>query len=461
MSDFDQSQSFYASYEQHPLYSEAVKLMADGDEVAAMEALERLSELYPDEQAVQDLLLRIQLKTTFGDADYIRVEHAQPTPVLRTVVMLMLGLTACLVLVTGLAAAYNRWWEPRVRAQEQEDSIEALWADVNRRLNAGDLSGAREILQVLYTQSPNDPAIQDTLNIIEQRQAWANLFADAVFLREKGDWQGALDLFYQIPEESPDHGRAQAIIQELLDQVALDTAWQDVQNLLLAEDWQAAVTTLSWIREQAPGYRRAEVEEYLYQFHARLAMELLSQTDGDANSMREAIYHLGEALVLRPTDEDLIEEKRLAVGYIAGAEANDRGDWVAVIVRWEPVYNARPDYLGGTFKQQLDEAYPLAAKQLISEANGSLRLLSQAAGYLETALLADPENEELTEELRLVTLYLKGLEAFREESLNLAVDYWGAIYAVRPGYQNGVLEENLRLACANSPTADEELCPEF
>jgi hypothetical protein len=244
-------------------------------------------------------------------------------------------------------------------------------------------------------------------------------------------------------------------MQELAD---LEAAWQDVQNQLLAEDWQGAISNLIWIRSQNPGFRRSVVEEQLYQANERLARQLIDQAGGNAESLRAAIIYLDQALTLQPTHRELIEERQLAVGFVAGSDALDRGDWVGVVTSWEPVYAARPDYQGGILGQRLDEAYPRAAQQLIDEANGSERLLDQALGYLDKALVSQPENEALLEEKRLIVDYLAGLDAFRQEDWDLSIAFWGPIHLANSGYQNGALDEKLRVACANSSSPDETFC---
>ena len=72
------------------------------------------------------------------------------------------------------------------------------------------------------------------------------------------------------------------------------------------------------------------------------------------------------------------------------------------MVRWDSVYEAQPDYQGGELKRGLDEAYPLAARQLIDQASGSERLLDQALGFIEESLALQPDDEELLEERRLI-----------------------------------------------------------
>jgi len=268
----------------------------------------------------------------------------------------------------------------------------------------------------------------------------------------------ALDLAYQIPAGSPDYERAQQLIQAVQEMASLEAAWQETQALLQAEDWQSAITNLTWLRAQNPEFRRTEVEDQLFQVHSRLAQQLLSRANGDAELLRQALSHMNEALALRPTDQSLIEAQRLAAGFVAGAEAYARGDWLAVVTRWEPVYQAQPDYQGGRLKQILDEAYPQAALRLVAQANGSERLLRQAVGYLDQALLTQPDNQHLTEERRLAVDYLSGAEAMLKQDWDLVISYWGPIHELRPDYQNGKLEDNLRLACTNSPAPSETFC---
>lgn len=445
-------------FEKHPLYDEAMQKARGGDEAGAVAALRRLAELYPDEQFIKDLLLRFQLRTTFSTDEHIAVDHTQGTPALRTMVLLLLAVTACLVIITAGIAVYNRWWVPQISEREQGADAQILWNSLYRRLDAGDLIGARKILELLCSETPDDPRCEEARQKIDLLQSCADDYAGAVAARERGDWQAALDLAYQVSEACPNYNQAQRLIEEVKGVADLEDAWQDVQNLIQAEDWQSAISTLVWIREQNPAFRRAEVEELLYQIHARLARELLASAEGDLDLLRQAINHLNEALALRPTDQELIEERGLAVGFVAGSEASARGDCAKAVVRWEPVYATRPDYQGSRLQRDLFEAYPCAARQLISESKGSERLLYQALGYLDQALSVQPDDEELLAERHLVAEYLKGLEAFRQESWDLAIAQWGPIHALRPDLLGGVLEEKLGLACAGSESPDPAFC---
>ena len=464
MTEFKQAGASTIPFERHPLYDEAMQKARAGDEDGAVVALRRLTELYPEEQFINDLLLRFQLRTTFSTEEHISVDHTQGAPALRTMVLLMLAVTACLVIITVGVAAFNRGWLQPIldtlglQGGETSKDTEILWIDLERRLQAGDLAGAREILAVLEIETPGDPRIEETRQRLDFLQSCSNLYSDAVKARDAKDWQHALDLAYEIKQECPEYDRAQRLIKDVQDLAALEDAWQEVQSLVQAEDWQSAVSTLNWIRAQNSAFRRTEVEDLLYQIHRRLALELIGTAYGNLDSLRQAISHLSEALTLRPTDRELADQKDLAVRFVAGSEAYARNDWVAAVERWEPVYRIQPSYQGSALERNLLDAYPRAAKQLISESKGSERLLNQALGYLDEALSRQPEDAELLEERHLVTEYLKGLEAYRQENWDLAIAQWGAIHALRPDFLGGVLEEKLASACTNSESPDPTFC---
>jgi len=282
-------------FERHPLYEEAMQQIVAGDKEGAVATLRRLAEYYPNEQFIQDLLVRIQLQSTFGGEDYIPVDHSQGTPILRTLVLAMLAITTCLVVATGLIAVKANYLDPLRANEAQADQINSQWDDFDWRFEAGDLSGARETLEQLATLTPGDPAILEALEEIKWRELCSNMYADAVSLNERGDWQAAMDLLYQIPPECDNQPQAQALLADLKELGSVETAWLEAQTLLAAEDWLGAITTLTWIRQQNPGFRRVQVEDYLFQTHTRVAQQLLDGARGDAESVRQAGSHLKEA----------------------------------------------------------------------------------------------------------------------------------------------------------------------
>ena len=445
-------------FEKHPLYEEAMQQIVAGDRESAVATLTRLKEHYPDEQFIQDLLVRVQLQSTFGGGDYIPVDHSQGTPILRTLVLVMLAVTTCLVIATGLVAVNANYLEPMRQNEKEIAEINALWDGFGQAKIALDVVEMRRILDLLDEKVPNNVEVQKSRAEVERIQWCSAMYSDAVSRDRLGDWQGAMDLAYQIPQDCHNYDEVQLFLGELRKQGELKNAWAEALGLFDAGNCPGAINTLTWIREENPEFQRVQVEDLLFQCHAWLARQLLDGAHGEVGAVREAVDHLKAALTLKPANREMVDEYHLAVGYVAGHEAYDRGDWSVAVVRWEPLWVMQPNYQDGVLAEKLCESYPLAATQLISEANGSTRLLRQAIDHLGQALLCDPGNELLLEERTFAEEYVTGLEAFVQEDWDLAITHWGPINVARPNYQNGVLQDNLRQACTQSTAPDEEYC---
>ena len=444
-------------YNEHPLYRTAMKRLAEGDEAGAVEKLRRLTRLYPEEKAIEDQIVRIELRATLAPQQQVRQDRSQPTPILRTTMIILLSLTACIVLIAGFALAYDRFVRPLNEVDPAEE-LEALRQEGRQRLEAGDWASARTTFVTILTQVPGDPEAQAALEQIEQQEALAQLYVDALSAQKQGDWQTALATLNQIEAQSPGYRDVPQRIADLQQVEYLETIWQQAQELVQAGDLQAALGILIQIRTQNPDFRRADVEEQLYQIYVALAQGQLSQANGSLDALRQAIGYLDAALALRPADRALIEERRLARQFVAGFEAAAQGDWDNAVAHWEAVHSTRPDYQGGVLEEELRKAYPLAARQLIATANGAVPRLRRAIAYLEQALVWQPGDQSLVEDRHLASEYIAGAEALSENAWDRAIIHWGPIYALRPDYQGGRLEELLRLACANSSTPDATLC---
>ncbi len=445
-------------FERHPLYQEAMQQIVAGDDQGATDTLKRLTEQYPEEQALQDLLVRIQLRSTFGGGDYIPVDHAQGTPILRTVVMVMLAITTCLVVATGLIALYRNYIQPGIVADALAADVESRWDDFERLVDRGDLTGARGVLEALATLTPDDASVEESLRLINQLKQCSDMYYDALDAYNAANLRLAMDLLYQLPQECDQYEDAQELLRKLQELDNVETAWVRVQDLLANEDWQGAIPILTWIRGEDPEFQEGRVEDLLFDCHRRIAVQLLATAEGDVKMVSDAADHMKLALTIKPADLNMREEYDLALDYVLGSGAYDRGEWASAADHWEELYNQRPDYQGGVLGQKLCDIYPHAAAELVADAGGSMRLLTQAVDYYDQALTCDPGNEALQQERMLAVEYLAGLEAYLGLDYDLAIARWGPIHLLRPDYQNNTLAENLRLACTQSVAPDAEYC---
>ena len=445
------------SVAEHPLYQTALELLAAGEEVQAAENLRELAEIYPGDRELDNLLVRVELKAAFADAEYRSDGRSKPTPILRQVVLLLLTLTLALIIIVGLVAVWGEYIQPILDNAEREQRVSSLRVQAANQLEAGALDSAEEKYNEILESAPADQAALEALAEIERQRELRGLVADARRAMEQGDLRGAESLVLEVQARDPDYPGAQALLAEIRDRIGLEETWQAAQDSAAAEDWQGAIDLLLQIRAQDATYRRQEVEGLLFQAYVALARQLIQGANADPGPIYQAIENYNKALNLRAGDRALRQERQLAVKFVEGAAAYQE-DAARAVDAWEEVYETEPAYQNGVLDGILDEAYPRAAREQLARANGSAGALGKAIYYMEKARERGTLPEDLRQELELATSYVAGSDAFAAEDWNAAVALWGPISALRPDYGNGALGDNLRQACANSAEPDATYC---
>jgi hypothetical protein len=444
---------------EHALYIEAMHALAAGNGTAVASSLRELAELYPDEPVVRDLLVRMELKSAVAQEREPPVDRGRAAPALQGALAFLLLLAIGLAVVAGFYLAFKNIVEPVWQERQSAAELRELNAQISSRLARGDLTGAREKLLELQTLQRGDGAIAEQIAQIDRQIQLSNLYADALGAQEAGDVAGALALLQGIEAQEPGYRDVQQRIGNLQLLLVLEADWLEAEARVGAEDWQAALAFLFDIRRRDPEYRKEQVKERLFQIYERLAWQSLNQAEGNAERLRDALGYLDGALRERPTNRDLARQRALALAYVSGSDAQARGDWLQAAEQWEKAYAQDPGYQSGALQARLKAAYPLAARQAVAQANGSIERLEQAAAYMDRALRDAPGDEGLRQELALVMAYLDGARAFKAGYWDQAIRHWGPLYAAQPGFQNGALERNLRQACGASPDPDLALCP--
>ncbi|MGD8465137.1 MAG: hypothetical protein PVI09_14825 [Anaerolineae bacterium] len=446
------------SYLQHPLYQTAMDHMAAGEEPEAAENLRELADIYPDDQELRDLLVRIELKAAFSGVDYVTADRRKPTPILRRVLLMLLGITLAIIAVFALIAAYNSFVIPQRQEAAFRATVTALENRGAQQLDAGAWSGAIQTYNDLLKEKPGDPTAIAAIATAEAEQAFYQFFESGITLQEQGDLPGALGVYQEVQRQRPGYRDVDARIEQIQEQLRLEEIWQQVQGLAQAGAWQEVIDTLIPVRLQSPSFRRTEVENLLFQAYVELARQQIAQANADPAQLRTAIDYYDRALKLRAGNQAVNQERRLAVQFVTGVDLYEDGDVLGAVREWEEIYDVDPGYQGGVLDDRLSQAYPQAARQLLDQANGSPAALREAIRLIELALRYDPNDEELVTELRLARDYLPGAEAFAAEDWDAAIQAWGPLYGERPTYQNGALESNLREACANAEQPDDTYC---
>jgi len=232
------------------------------------------------------------------------------------------------------------------RIQEQE-ALDATWAEAESRVQAQDWAGAIQLLEQVRERDDARRALAEQrlyeIYAMLGRQEIEQAGGDLDRLR-----QGAAYLRRALQLKPSDRALAQE--KELAEDYVAGAEAEARQ------DWVSAVQRWEQVHRIQPDYGDGQLEEKLRELYPQAARQLIAEAEGKREMLQQAMTYLDRALATRPDDEGLLTERRLLGEYLAGAETFAQGYWDLTIARWGPLYRERPDYQNGVLKEELTRA---------------------------------------------------------------------------------------------------------
>lgn len=125
--------------------------------------------------------------------------------------------------------------------------------------------------------------------------------------------------------------------------------FRQAQTFYHERRWENVVLTLERLRTVDPDYEPEAVEEMLFATFYSQGLRLINE-----GRLEEALRYLDKALELKPAQEDVLEQRKLAALYLT-AISYWGADWDKAIATFSELYSIEPEYID--VKQRLYEAY--------------------------------------------------------------------------------------------------------
>lgn len=134
-------------------------------------------------------------------------------------------------------------------------------------------------------------------------------------------------------------------VREEVGQLYMD----DLRAAYRAGNWPRVLELADLLRSVDPTYQRDQVEDMLFDALYESGLALVSE-----GRLEEAIRLFDEALLLRPTDSVVAEQRELAASYVEALNSFE-ADWEAALEGLKDLQRRAPDYLDVT--ERLYQAY--------------------------------------------------------------------------------------------------------
>lgn len=182
------------------------------------------------------------------------------------------------------------------------------------------------------------------------------------------NYELAREEFVLALQLDPKHGEVAAKLTEveaLLSKLPTPTSavryqtaillYSEARELYNKGDWEGVITKLEQVHILDPEYEQEQVSMLLVEAYYKAGLKLVEE-----NRLEEAIRYFDRALQLRPAEQAIREQKRLATLYLAGL-GYWGADWEGAIEVFQALYQLQPEYKDT--RQRLYNA-------LVSYANG-------------------------------------------------------------------------------------------
>jgi tetratricopeptide (TPR) repeat protein len=158
---------------------------------------------------------------------------------------------------------------------------------------------------------------------------------------------------HQNAKEKLDEAKAKRAAQatptlEVQKRVATDL-FNQAQTFYQEGRWEDVILTLERLRALDPGYEPEAVKDLLFSTFRNQGLELVNE-----GRLEEAVRYLDKALDVKPGQEEVLKQRKLAALYLT-AISYWGADWDKAIANFYELYNIEPDYLD--VKQRLYDAY--------------------------------------------------------------------------------------------------------
>lgn len=356
----DQAQNFDIRSE--PLYQESLLHFQTGSWNEAIRCLQLLAQTYPDDPLLQAMLDEAQFKAELDRTTRVRAKRwVKPRwiPALARLALIIAIVVAGIWGVRAIVSAARPMFEEAQATRRQE----ALLKEALTYLEAEELDAAEQRFQRLLAEVPDHPEAQEALAYIAGRRELQALYERGVRLQESGELEEALQVFQEVNRRVPRY-------RDVLLRIETIHSQQGLAELLAAADQSYklgrttdAIAQYEMLRSRNLRYEAELVTERLFELYMRQGRFLINQNPPVVEDVPQALAYFTQAVALKPRDQAALLEQRLARLFVEGQTFYYDRRWSAAVERLQPIYEQRPDYLGGMILEMLYEAYVRAGDQ--------------------------------------------------------------------------------------------------
>jgi TolB protein len=343
------------SAREDPRYGKGLTHLQAGHWEEAIQAFEALAVAYPDSGMARRALDEARFKADLDANSRVRPKRwifPWKRVVVYAAVFALVGL-----LGVGGAMAIGRPAMQEIREQSRLAGIARQVRDCNAQLEIDALDAAERCYAGVLVEDPANLAAINGLRTVADRRDLLDMYTAGVAAQEAGRYDEALEMFTDLTMRSPRYKDVTQRIGAIARQKDTDDLFASAEADYDVGNYPAALAKYGALREQNINYRPETIAARIFHINLTLGKELAYHNPPLPGRMQEARDYFDRALTLQPRNTEAVTEQRLVRLFIDGRARYDDGRWEDAIGRLRPLYDERPNYMGGMVMEMLYDAY--------------------------------------------------------------------------------------------------------
>lgn len=233
----------------------------------------------------------------------------------------------------------------RISQLEERIVLEEKWQEARRLVDAGDLQSALPLLEEIRSRCPDCWSAEVHTHLFNAYSSIGMQLLDGAG-SDIGKVEQAIDYLRKAL-------RLESTRTDLADELKWAIKYVAGADAYNKQEWERAIQEWEPVYVARPDYADGVVRSGLFDAYSRAASDLLEGAAGEAAPLERAVQYIDH---VPSPDPRLVEERNLAVEYLAGVKAYNAREWDKAIVHWGPIYIVRPSYQSGVLEEQLQVA---------------------------------------------------------------------------------------------------------
>ncbi len=253
--------------------------------------------------------------------------------------------------------AINHGFSPIIANARWESQRSRLLSEGAAFQKSEDLDKAEAAYRKVLTHTPDDPVAFLGLQTVEQQRELIKLYQSGVAFQETGDYPAALQAFTEFLVRSPQKRDVSVRISTIKHEQEMVSLATEAQTDYQAGRYLPAVEKYEQLKAVSANYQRDLVASRLFELYMLLGQGLIDQQPAVLADVPQALDYFNAALSLQPRNSDAAKQQGLAQLYLSGTSVLREQRWDEGLAQLQPLYDQKPDYLGGVLPPILYEAY--------------------------------------------------------------------------------------------------------